>query len=244
MCKAVRYVYPNCGHPIVQDKYVWSVERCPYAQCCSRDCWIPNDIPQHLIEDTPWPYDNLTEPCPMPHEPSPIPNQSCSMSHERSYSTESATLSARSTNNDQPSCIEFMFTSPPTPEHQLLDDEEMERLIQEFFFQESLPAATSGAIPDEDVSYLDGDDFTLSDDLVLLNEDNHHQTEVSLETEPFSDEQLAYFDEIVPQTGEQLSFPSVEDIIEWEQVRAVQAPLDQYSFGQDMDLEWRFDEWF
>ncbi|KAL6925234.1 hypothetical protein ACHAP8_006176 [Fusarium lateritium] len=252
MCKPVRYVYRNCGHPIVQDKYVWSVERCLLAQCCGRDCWISNDTPQHLIQDTPWPNNNL-EPCPMPHEPSPTPHQpyptpqqSCSTSHERGYSTESATLPASSTNGDQPSYVEFMF-SPPTPQLEWLDDEEVDRMIQEFYFQEDLPALTSAAIADENVSYLDGEDFTLSDDLLLLNQDDHRQLEASYgdyEADPFSAEQLAYFDEIVAQTGEQLSFPSVQDNIEWGQVQAVQAPLDQYNFGQDMDFEWCFDEWF
>ncbi|KAM0412159.1 hypothetical protein ACHAPD_008815 [Fusarium lateritium] len=207
-----------------------------------RDCWISNDTPQHLIEDKLWPNDNI-EPCPMPHEPSTTPQQSFSTSHERGYSTESATLPASSTNGDQPSYVELMFSSP-TSQLEWLDNEEVDRMIQEFYFQEEIPAITSSAILDEDVSYLHGDDFTLSDDILLLNEDDRRQIEASFEAELLSDEQLAYFNEIVAQTGGELSFPSVEDNIEWEQVRAVQAPLEQYDFGQDMDLEWRFDEWF
>ncbi|KAF4460825.1 PPIC-type PPIASE domain-containing [Fusarium albosuccineum] len=63
MCKPIRYVYPDCGHPVVPKREVWILERCTRAFACNRDCWIPNDILASRIQDKPWPNNNLTEPC-------------------------------------------------------------------------------------------------------------------------------------------------------------------------------------
>ncbi|GKT99556.1 hypothetical protein FLAG1_01027 [Fusarium langsethiae] len=235
MCKPVRYVYPHCGHPIIQDKDIWSLERCPFAQCCNRDCWIPNDIPRYLIEEAPWPYDDPTE--------------TCRLFHEQDDSTDSATLAASSTIGEQSSCyetcVEFMLSNPSTPEPEVFDEEELDRLIIEFVFQEGLPDETTGTIPGADV-HLDEGDSIPSDDLFLLNVDERENLETHLAqaAAPFSDDQLACFNDMAAQIDDELSFATVEDDIEWEQVRAVQAPLEQSGFEQDMDTEWRFDEWF
>ncbi|KAM0436612.1 hypothetical protein ACHAPT_002320 [Fusarium lateritium] len=63
MCQAIRYVYPDCRHPIVPDPDVWDVERCRRAHATNRDCWMPHDLHPDFIQHRVWTNGNLTEPC-------------------------------------------------------------------------------------------------------------------------------------------------------------------------------------
>jgi hypothetical protein len=140
-----------------------------------------------------------------------------------------------------------MASIPTSPEPEDIEEKEMDRMIKQILFQERLPADCNGVIAGQDEFHLDEDDFIPQDDqLLLLNEEElgHYEADLAQAT-PFSDDQLAYFNEIITQTADELSFAGVEDNIEWEKVQAVEAPLGQSGFGEDMmNMEWCFDEWF
>ncbi|CAF3476105.1 unnamed protein product [Fusarium graminearum] len=257
MCKPVRYVYPRCGHPIIQDKYVWSVERCPFAQCTNRDCWISNNIRKDLIEDTSWPFDNLTEPCPLFHERDDSETATLAASSSDGDRTSSyETCDQGYSTGDQDSscyetCLEFILSERSTPQPEGMNEEELDRMITDILFQEGLPTKTSGEVPGEEVLYTNEDIFQFDEDSLpsvdqfLLDEDEPHYFDTGLPQEmPFTNDQLTYYNNVVYQTGGELPFASIDDQIEWEQVRAVEEPLEQNVFGQDLDMEWRFDEWF
>lgn len=121
---------------------------------------------------------------------------------------------------------------------------EMDRIIRKILFAEGLPAECSGFIKGEDEFHLQEDDFVLEDNQLMLDEEELRKYEATLaQATPLSDDQMTYFNEIIAQTADELSFAGVEDNIEWEKVQAVAAPLEWGDFGEDMDIDWCFDEW-
>ncbi|KAJ4141631.1 hypothetical protein NW768_000847 [Fusarium equiseti] len=234
MCQPVRYVYPTCGHPVDLDEAIWTLERCRFALCCNRDCWIPNDVPEHMIEEKPWPYDELTEPCYMPHELQDDLNDIATVA-----STDSSDAEDQSS---LISLVEVMSSAPttPEPEPEELDEKEIDRRINQILF------GVAPAEPDtfvlEDKLELDGDDFILPE--LSLNEEELRKYEATLaEASSLSEETIVYFTKVIAQTAEELSFAGVEDNIEWEKVQVVEAPLELGHLEDEMDIDGCFENW-
>ncbi|KAF5020963.1 hypothetical protein F66182_7009 [Fusarium sp. NRRL 66182] len=144
MCNPVRYVYPDCGHPIDSDPEVWTLERCLLAYHGGRDCWIPSDIADKLIEKKPWPNDNLTESCPLFHEPEPSEEHPEAVA---SGSSDSATL----VGDDNQDVEEDGFT------------------IQDMPFDESM-LVDDGLLIEEEGLLLDEDRLLLDNERMLFEE--------------------------------------------------------------------------
>ncbi|KAJ4211085.1 hypothetical protein NW759_012838 [Fusarium solani] len=63
MCQAVRYVYPDCGHPIRPDSDTWYLERCRIAHDTYSNCWLPHNLPPEFIQERVYHGDDLAEEC-------------------------------------------------------------------------------------------------------------------------------------------------------------------------------------
>ncbi|RMJ18938.1 hypothetical protein CDV36_001373 [Fusarium kuroshium] len=63
MCQTVRYVYPDCGHPIRPDSDTVYIERCRIAHDTDSNCWIPQSLPPAFIQDRAYYGEDLAEEC-------------------------------------------------------------------------------------------------------------------------------------------------------------------------------------
>ncbi|RSL96118.1 hypothetical protein CDV31_013590 [Fusarium ambrosium] len=63
MCQTVRYVYPDCGHPIRPDSDTVYIERCRIAHDTDSNCWIPQNLPPAFIQDRAYYGEDLAEEC-------------------------------------------------------------------------------------------------------------------------------------------------------------------------------------
>ncbi|CAG7559190.1 unnamed protein product [Fusarium equiseti] len=255
MCQPVRYVYPTCGHPIDLDKAIWTLERCRFARCWNRDCWIPNDIPEHLIEEKPWPYGELTEPCYMPHESQEDLNDDATVASSPDVDDQSYPLSLfegqvlqnlrkqHDDADDQSSLISFveaMSSAPTTPEPEPEEsyEKEADRKIRQTLFGIIPPESDTFVL--EDKLELDEDDFILPE--LSLNDEELRKYEATLAS--LSEEAtVIYFNKVITQTAEELSLAGVEDNIEWEKVQAVEAPLELGHLEDEMDIDGCFEGW-
>ncbi|KAH7267641.1 uncharacterized protein BKA55DRAFT_684917 [Fusarium redolens] len=245
MCKAVRYIYPECGHPVDPDPKVWIVERCIPAISFNRDCWIPRNVPENFIEKKPWPNDNLTEPCYMSHQPA-YSSATFEVMHaemqDRHDSPSSATLSLQSKGHARvPSLTEEEIKS--------LQGEE-----EDYFTPVEVRFAGPIVLPDEAILrdleplYLDPDDHFVMDDIKLHEDDgiNNVESTISHEIHVFTDEDIALYTQMIEQANEELAIASTEDNIEWAQVAAVDtsAPLDYFEESEDEDMDVKNLIWF
>ncbi|KAF4341015.1 PPIC-type PPIASE domain protein [Fusarium beomiforme] len=249
MCLPVRYVYPDCGHPVDSDPQVWSVERCRSAVVLNRDCWTPHDILEELIEKKPWPNNNLTEPCYMPHEPQysdfkfAVVDEPMGDVHEAN-SPPSATLSPGSKGHNRNLSLtklvpnnteEVYFLTPPETRFDMpmfLPDEAILHDLE--------PLSLEPHDPD------DIDDIKLVDD----NETNANSKSAKFkDSVVFTDEEIVFFTQMIKEAGDELAIAATEDNIEWAQVAVVDinAPIEHFGFedseGEDMDMV-TDDMWF
>ena len=255
MCQPVRYVYPTCGHPVDLDEAIWTLERCRRAHCYNRDCWIPNDVPEDMIEKKPWPYGELTEPCYMPHEPQYDLNDTATVASSPDADDQSYPLSLfedpvlqdirnqHDDTDDQSSLISFvgaMSSAPTTPEPEpdYLDEKEIDRTINQILFGVAPTEPDTFVL--EDKLELDEEDFILPE--LSLNEEELRKYETTL-TSLNKEATVIYFNKVIAQTAEELSFAGVEDNHEWEKVQAIKAPLELGRLDNDMDIDGFLEGW-
>ncbi|KAM0346388.1 hypothetical protein ACHAPU_005451 [Fusarium lateritium] len=217
MCKPVRYVYPGCGHPVDLDLEVWTMERCRLAHLSNRDCWIPQDIPDELIERKPWPNENLSEPCYMPHEPqtSDAEFESSIMRHLGEESkTKTVTLQAKHDDT-------ALFTK------EMLLDESILLNYDEI---------TIGGEEEESLSQTD-----FLDDQGLLTDEEVSRCEQSffLQDPIFSSEseELSFISKIVHDATSELSIAAAEDNVEWAQVAALDVDMTPWNNEEIIEID-------
>ncbi|KAJ4268862.1 hypothetical protein NW762_002933 [Fusarium torreyae] len=210
MCKPVRYVYPDCGHPVDPDPDVWILERCVSAHWSNRDCWLPNDIPDQFIEDKPWPNDNLSEPCYLPHEPqepliseyeelqSPVVDGWTDVAEE--VDSDSATLGAEDQDDDD-------------------DDDSVVLITRAMLFDESMIIDDDDLLIEEEELLLDEDELLLDDEQMLLDEEEIHRYEQATltgETDAvLSEDEIAFINQIIEETTNELTLAAADDILAW-----------------------------
>ncbi|KAF4972861.1 hypothetical protein FSARC_661 [Fusarium sarcochroum] len=210
MCKPVRYVYPDCGHPIDLDPEVWILERCRLAHRSNRDCWLPNDIPDQFIEDKPWPNDNLTESCPMVHEieepqiseheelQNPVVDGWTDVVEE--VDSDSATLGA---------------------EDQDDDDDKAVLITRDMLFDESMIIDDDDLLIEEEELLLDEDELLLDDEQMLIDEEEilyYEQATLTGDADVFlSDNDLDFINQIIQETTNELNMAATDDIVAWAQ---------------------------
>ncbi|KAF4945143.1 hypothetical protein FGADI_12152 [Fusarium gaditjirri] len=244
MCKAVRYVYPECGHPVDPDPKVWVLERCIPAVSFNRDCWFPRDLPENFIEKKPWPNDNLAEPCYMPHPPT---------YSDATFEVMNAEMQDR---DDSPSSA---TRSEQSKDHSLDDSDSIEGEELDFFapvevifdFDEPVILADKSVLLDLEPLYLDPADNYHKDEIKLLEDNEVEDPELIAyeESRVYTEEETAYYTKVIQETNEELAIASTEDNIDWVKVAAVDtsAPLD-YSYyfqeTEDEDVDAKNWPWF
>ncbi|KAF5640580.1 PPIC-type PPIASE domain protein [Fusarium sp. NRRL 52700] len=244
MCRAVRYVYPECGHPVDPDPKVWVLERCIPAVSFGRDCWFPRNLPENFIEKKPWPNDNLAEPCRMSHSPA--------------YSDatfEVMNAEAQQDRNDTPSSVTLDDLSKD--DNLTIDDvDSIEGEEFDFFapvevrFESDPPIslADKSVLLEMEVLYLDPADNYHHDEISLLEDGDVEDPELTayITSRVWTGEEDAYFTKVIEETNEELAIASSEDNIDWVRVSSVDtsAPLgyDHYfpetkTEKEDMDVE-------
>ncbi|KAK2680079.1 hypothetical protein RAB80_005260 [Fusarium oxysporum f. sp. vasinfectum] len=229
MCKAVRYVYPECGHPVDPDPKAWVLEKCIPAVSFNRDCWLPRDLPENFIEEKPWPNDNLAEPCHMPHQPA----YSDATFESKDY-TRISSLTIDEIDSIQGE--EFDFFAP----------------VEVIFdFDEPVILADKSVLRDLEPHYLDPADNYHMDEIKLLEDDEVEDAELTAYEAScaYTEEEIAFFTKMIEETNEELAIASAEDNIDWARVAAVDtsAPLDYDSYfeeSEDEDMDVKNWPWF
>ncbi|RKL43163.1 hypothetical protein BFJ72_g4576 [Fusarium proliferatum] len=243
MCRAVRYVYPECGHPVDPDPKVWVLERCIPAVSFGRDCWFPRDLPENFIEKKPWPNDNLAEPCRMSHPPAYSDATFQVMNAEtqdKEDTPSSVTLSDLSKDNnltideiDSVEGEEFDFFAP---------------VEIRFEFDSPFILADKSILLDMEPLYLDPADNYYHDEISLLEDGEFEDPELTAynQSRVWTEEENAYFTKVIEETGEELAMYSAEENIDWVRVSSVDtsAPLSYEHYfpetkheEEDMDVE-------
>ncbi|KAF5658452.1 hypothetical protein FHETE_9876 [Fusarium heterosporum] len=221
MCRPFRYVYPGCGHPVDLDLEIWTIERCRLAHLSNRDCWIPQDIPDELIERKPWPNDSLSEPCYMPHEPqkSDAEFESSIMQHLAQMGEDSKTsIVTLQANHD--------------------NDEDAALFTQEMLLDESVllnyEEITIGG-EEESLSHID---FPGDEGLVIDEEASRYEQSFFLQDPIFSSDsdELSFIGQIVDDTISELSIAATEDNVEWAQVVALGVDMTPFDDEEIMDI--------
>ncbi|KAF5245476.1 hypothetical protein FANTH_7309 [Fusarium anthophilum] len=245
MCRAVRYVYPECGHPVDPDPKVWVLERCIPAVSFGRDCWFPRDLPENFIDKKPWPNDNLAEPCRMPHPPA------------YSDATFEVTNAEVQDKEDTPSSLTLSDLSKDN--NLTIDDlDSVEGEELDFFaplkvrFDDTdspvILADHKSVLLDMEPLYLDPADNYYHDEISLLEDNEVEDPELTAynASRVWTEEETAYFTKVIEETSEELAIASTEDNIDWFRVSSVDtsAPLgyDHYfpeskEEVEDMDPE-------
>ncbi|KAM0073132.1 hypothetical protein ACKRZS_013993 [Fusarium odoratissimum] len=250
MCKAVRYVYPECGHPVDPDPKAWVLEKCIPAVSFNRDCWLPRDLPENFIEEKPWPNDNLAEPCHMPHQPAYSDATFEAMNAEmqdRHDSPSSATLSVQSKDYTR-------ISSLTIDEIDSIQGEEFDFFAPVeviFDFDEPVILADKSVLRDLEPLYLDPADNYHMDEIKLLEGDEVEDAELTAyeASRVYTEEEIAFFTKMIEETNEELAIASAEDNIDWARVAAVDtsAPLDYDSYfeeSEDEDMDAKNWPWF
>ncbi|CAJ0553369.1 Ff.00g118810.m01.CDS01 [Fusarium sp. VM40] len=218
MCKPVRYVHPGCGHPVDLGPGVWTIERCRLAHLSNRECWIPHDVPDELINRKTWPSDNLPEPCYMPHE-AEISDEEFEISIMRQLTCveevkHTITLQAKDNNEDTE-----LFAKDI-----LLDGSILLNYNELIIEEEELLSDTESLLDSEDT---------------LMGEDELNRYEQAFLLQDTNDDDLSYITKVLDQTATELSIAATEDNMEWAQVAALE--VDMAPFGQaDMDMDDHF----
>ncbi|SPJ73078.1 uncharacterized protein FTOL_02807 [Fusarium torulosum] len=226
MCKPVRYVHPGCGHPVDLEPGVWTIERCRLAHLSNRECWIPHDVPDELINRKTWPNDNQPEPCYMPHE-----QQISDEEFERSVMK-------------QLSCTEEVKPTI-TPQAKDSNNEDTVLFTKEMLLDGSMLLSYEELIIREEELLSDTEPLLDSED-TLMGEDELNRYEQAFFLQDTNDDHLSYITQVLDQTATELSIAAAEDNVEWAQVAALE--VDMAPFGQasmEMDDHFTCDvEWF
>ncbi|KAF5571454.1 PPIC-type PPIASE domain-containing protein [Fusarium phyllophilum] len=239
MCRAVRYVYPECGHPVDPDPRVWVLEKCIPAVSFGRDCWFPRDLPENFIEKKPWPNDNLAEPCRMPHPPAYSDATFEVMNAEtqdKEDTPSSVTLSDLSKDDsltiddiDSIEGEEFDFFAPVEVRFEDCDS--------------PVILADKSVLLEMEPLYLDPADNYYHDEISLLEDGEVEDPELTAykSSRVWTEEETAYFTKVIEETNEELAMYSAEDNIDWVRVSSVDtsAPLgyDHYFPPETKDEE-------
>ncbi|KAF5002583.1 hypothetical protein FGRMN_267 [Fusarium graminum] len=221
MCKPVRYVHPGCGHPVDLDLEVWTIERCRLAHLSNRDCWVPQDIPDELIERKPWPNDSLSEPCYMPHEP-----QTCDAEFESSIMRHLAQMG------------EYSKISIVTLQAKHDNDEDTAFLTKETLFDESMLLNYDEITVEGEEESLSHIDFLGDEGMVIDEEVSRNEQSFFLQDTIFSSnsDELSFISQIVDDTTSELSIAAVEDNVEWAQVAALDVDMTPFDDEEIMDI--------
>ncbi|KAM0561987.1 hypothetical protein ACHAPJ_002428 [Fusarium lateritium] len=212
MCKPVRYVYPDCGHPVDPDPDVWILERCASAHRSNRDCWLPNDIPDQFIEDKPWPNDNLTEPCYMPHED--VESQISEDEELQGPGMDGWTDVAEEVDSDS-----AILGAEDQDDSDDDDDDEAVLITRAMLFDEAMIIDDDDLLIEEEELLLDEDELLLDDEQMLLDEEEirrYEQVTLAVETDAvLSDEEIAFINQIIEETTNELTMAAADDILAW-----------------------------
>ncbi|KAF5598764.1 PPIC-type PPIASE domain-containing protein [Fusarium pseudocircinatum] len=251
MCRAVRYVYPECGHAVDPDPKVWVLEKCIPAVSFGRDCWFPRNLPENYIEKKPWPNDNLVEPCRMPHPPA---------YSDATFEVENAEMQNK---EDTPSSV--TLSDVGKDDNLTIDDidsiegEECDFFapVEVRFEDEDSPvilADHKSVLADMEPLYLDPADNYHHDEISLLEDGEVEDPELTayVASRVWTEEENAYFTKVIEDTNEELAMFSAEDNIDWIRVSSVDtsAPLgyDHYfppeTKDEEADMDVQNFHWF
>ncbi|KAF4456383.1 hypothetical protein F53441_1453 [Fusarium austroafricanum] len=253
MCKPVRYVYPDCGHPVDSDPDKWIVESCLTAISLNRDCWIPKGLPDEYIEKKPWPNNNLGF-CPMSHKPQQVEEVESMVediqtedivAHEENYYNSTALEPSiqsehqpedQDQDQEEPEIENHEHDDIPTPQGMIFDEQKL--IGNKHIFRELEPL------------HLNSNEPLLIDELPLLDADEMNRFEAAIwqDYQPvITDQDIANIVQVLEETADELAIASVEDNLDWALVTAVDlsVPVDPFYESEDDDFDIDIDMvWF